>query len=100
LCYSGTIYSRCTPIAETQQQQQEKCTTKSLTKVCKHPSIHPYNHSKKITLYQRQAITDYIQKVLIKTCSSQGSEFTYPHIWLQSSHWKISFNNSRRRNFF
>ncbi len=87
LCYSGTIYSRCTPIAET-QQQQEKCTTKSLIKVCKHPSIH-------IALYQRQAITDYVQRVLgfIRTCSSQGSELTYSHIWLQSSRWKFSFNN-------
>jgi hypothetical protein len=59
LCYSGTIYSRCTPIAETQQQQQEKCTTKSLTKVCKRPSIHITTAKKSPCTKDKQSLTMY-----------------------------------------
>jgi hypothetical protein len=57
--YSGTINSRCTPIAETRQQQQEKCTTKSLTKVCKHPSIHITTAKKWPCTKDKQSLTMY-----------------------------------------
>jgi hypothetical protein len=96
LCYSGTIYSRRTPIAETQQQQeqQEKFTTKSFTKVCKHPSIHittakesPCTKDKpSLSMYRKYSVSS--EHAAARGVSSHIPTFDYN---LQTG--KFSFNN-------
>ncbi len=94
LCYSGTIYSRCTPIAETQQQQQEKSTTKSFTKVCKHPSIHITTAKESPCTKDKPSLSMY-RKYSVSSghAAARGVSSHIPTFYYNLQTGKFSFNN-------